>query len=431
MKAYTPYVSYLKRLLFESAAVLPTSLKTLNRSALTAALDGEPSRELRNRIDLSVQRATGSFFTGQILADSVAKFLKLKTHNLIVDPACGAGDLLVATARKLPMAKDLKTTLNNWSCILGGYDLHPQFIQSTKIRLILLAIYRGAKADPNFSESFLRSEFNNIRIGDGLKNAKQIYNASHLIMNPPYTMMTAGDSCGWANGSVSTAAVFLDSYLSILGGGSQVLAILPDVLRTGSRYRAWRKEVQKKTNINDIKIIGQFDRWADVDVFILNLTVRGKKPWRVSWKTPNSKKGKSIGDHFDVRVGPVVPFRDPCEGESSPYIVSKDLPRWGSLKKIGNFRKFSGTRYKGPFVAVRRVSRPGDKYRAVGTIITSREKIAVENHLLVLKPKNNKTTTCQQLLKILKSSKTNSWLNKKICCRHLTIDSIKKLPWWF
>jgi len=396
MRAYAPYVSYLERLLFDTTSILPTEFKAINKPALTAALDGEPSRELRDRISLNTQRATGSFFTGQTLADQLAKFLKLKKHNFIVDPACGVGDLLVATARKLPIAKDLKTTLSTWSSTLGGFDLHPQFIQSTKVRLILLAIYRGVIVDSRLSKSFLQNVFNYIQIGDGLKNAEQMSAASHLVMNPPYTMMQAAKSCKWAGGSVSTAAVFLESYLSILCGGSQVLAILPDVLRTGTRYRLWRREIQKKANINNIKIIGQFDKWADVDVFILNLTIKQKKTLRVSWKTPNSKKGESVGDYFDVRVGPVVPFRDPYEGDNSPYIVTKDLPRWETLKKIDNFRKFSGTLYRGPFVAVRRVSRPGDKHRAVGTIVSSREKIAVENHVLILKPKKNSITACRR-----------------------------------
>jgi hypothetical protein len=34
------------------------------------------------------------------------------------------------------------------------------------------------------------------------------------------------------------------------------------------------------------------------------------------------------------------------------------------------------------------------------------------------------------LLRVLKSRKTDQWLNNRIRCRHLTVRSLNELPWW-
>jgi hypothetical protein len=56
--------------------------------------------------------------------------------------------------------------------------------------------------------------------------------------------------------------------------------------------------------------------------------------------------------------------------------------------------------------------------------------VAVENHLIVFLPKNNKLSECKRLLRVLKSRKTDQWLNNRIRCRHLTVRSLNELPWW-
>jgi hypothetical protein len=93
-------------------------------------------------------------------------------------------------------------------------------------------------------------------------------------------------------------------------------------------------------------------------------------------------------------------------------------------------RNFQGTTYAAPFVAVRRTSRPGDKKRAVGCIISGDQRVAVENHLIVLVPHDGSLKTCKQLLERLKCDKTDSWLDKRIRCRHLTVKALADLPWW-
>ena len=81
-------------------------------------------------------------------------------------------------------------------------------------------------------------------------------------------------------------------------------------------------------------------------------------------------------------------------------------------------------------MVVRRTSRPGDNHRAVASIINVKERVAVENHFLILQPKDLRLVTCKRAAKVLFSAKTTDWLNKVIRCRHLTVSSLMRLPWW-
>ena len=62
--------------------------------------------------------------------------------------------------------------------------------------------------------------------------------------------------------------------------------------------------------------------------------------------------------------------------------------------------------------------------------MNSKNLVAVENHLFVLKPIDNTVETCIKMMKILKNKKTDNWINSRIRCRHLTIEVIKNIPLW-
>ena len=81
-----------------------------------AALDGEPGRKLRAAVPISELRASGVFFTGSVLADFAlrAAATSLSSDSVIFDPACGAGDLLVACAKRLPLQRGLYGTVAHW-----------------------------------------------------------------------------------------------------------------------------------------------------------------------------------------------------------------------------------------------------------------------------------------------------------------------------
>jgi hypothetical protein len=397
------------------------------------ALDGQPAEVLRQVVNLDHRRRAGTFFTNSTLRRRTLNLItsSLTQYSVILDPACGVGDLLVECTNRLLPAQDFTTTIQQWSKQLFGLDIYSELVQASKARLILAAIKRGL-CPTSSSALLLEDAFFNIRIGNGLENIDLLNQASHILLNPPYTMIPSPADAEWTRGDVSMAAVFLDTCIQHAKPGAQVVAILPDVLRTGSRYNKWRKKIEEHTAIHRIDSVGQFDEQTDIDVFILHATVAARVDQQtISWWQPGEPSSKSLTDYFEVSVGPVVPYRDPSIGMDRQYIYAQLL----AGKTIFNAddvptRAYAGTWFLPPFVVIRRTTRPNSKHRAIGTVITGNKPVAVENHLIVLKPRNNSTTLCEKLLEHLDDSRTISWLNQRIRCRHFTVSSLRELPWW-
>ncbi len=430
IKAYGEYVERL-RLLLNGQAV--DGHREWRRLALSS-LNGEPARELRRIVDIKALRDSGAFFTSRHLASRVFSSLhkKLNEYNIVIDPSCGAGDLLLSVARSLPLARSIDDTCRAWGKRLAGYDKHEEFVNAAKLRLAILAAHRHHV--PVVGEcSSLADHFPLISCADGLSESHLYHRADAVIVNPPFSVIDAPSEYKWGAGGVNMAALFFDKILREVRLGTRVIGILPDVLRTGSRYTSWRKHVEESAEILSVRQHGLFDRWADVDVFSLDLVTvkkresRGKR--RVPWVPTSSRYQKSVGDFFEVHVGSVVPHRHKETGPTLPFIHARCLPKWRYCETIHEARHFSGTTFESPFVAVRRTSRPSEANRAIGTIVTAPGSIAVENHLIVLRPKDGRLETCRQLIRVLQSEKTDKWLNGRICCRHLTVSSMREMPW--
>jgi hypothetical protein len=429
MKQFSSYVSRLESLAQRGPRL---ASEAGGPERISAALDGQPLRELRKAVGVEEQRASGAFFTGARLAQLAVRNLvsDAPRNALFFDPACGAGDLLIACARAIALSRNYEKTLEKWGNALAGIDVHQPFVRAAKARLAILAIQRGAKGS-DVSIARIDESFPRLTCGDGLKSLLAGHGRLHIALNPPYTMTNAPPDCDWAHGSVSLAALFIDHYVRQSQPGTRIAAILPEVLRTGSRYAHWRREVQAKAEVTKCRVFGRFAPWADVDVFMLDLAVGGKrrrhrKEW---WCARNGAVDERVEDHFSVHVGAVVPHRDPKSGPSYPFIHAKMLPKWRIQHSIKKRRRFSGRTFTPPFVVVRRTSRPGDSPRAVATIITGNEDVAVENHLIVLLPKDRTLDTCRLMMRNLRSEKTDQWLDGRIRCRHLTVTALRRLPW--
>jgi hypothetical protein len=428
VKAYVAYVDRLERLLFDSSQT--SELK--HKAAIEAALNGQPSAELRRCIPIARLRSAGAFFTGSSMARrAIATGLgKLPRDAKILDPACGVGDLLVAVTELLPWSSDLTSTLADWGGRILGRDLQPEFVRATKVRLALAAIQRAQFQGAAVSR--VRELFPGLASGCSLAEKELFESASHIVINPPFTLIPAPRDCEWASGRVNSAAVFMDRCVSHSQAGARIIAILPEVLRSGSRYEKWRKLFEKRVSLAKVEVVGQFDRHTDVDVFIAVGILRkpsGRTTSAFNWARPQRTSAPTIGEKFDVSVGPVVPYRDPRHGRWHPFIHARDLPAWSTVASVAHHRRFAGRTYDSPFVVVRRTSRPGDKHRAVGTIVNVSKAIAVENHLLVLEPKDRSLAKCKRLVKLLHGEGTNEMLNRRIRCRHLTVSSLTELPW--
>ncbi len=227
-----------------------------------------------------------------------------------------------------------------------------------------------------------------------------------IILNPPFGSVQAPRSCNWAQGATSRAALFAESAMKSLAPGSYLVAILPDVLRSGSNYRKWRTTVESVLDIKAIQPLGIFDKHTDVDVFLLVAQADKPSPSAATyewWPTAPAPLG-TVGDRFEVRVGTVVDNRDPRSGAEHPFLVAKDLPSSGIVSSAGRSRRFSGRLFEPPFVVIRRTSRPtsSSNVRAGAVVVSGKVPVAVDNHLIVAIP---------------------------IRCRHLTVGVIRDLPW--
>jgi hypothetical protein len=398
-----------------------------NHSNVTAA-------KVRELIDIATLRESGVFFTSENLAEKAINAFNAPIDDsaLVVDPTCGSGSLLVAASRKLAIMPLASDTLKKWGKQLCGIDLFPEFVYCTKLRLILETLVRGADADKSLPE--LLNLLTNIHVGNCLDQLPLITKATHLALNPPYNNSKTPANYSWANGKINNAAIYYYELSLILKDGCSVSAILPDVLRSGSRFEAWRRTVEPALAMSNVAVEGRFDKQTDIDIFILNGLVDRKSFNTVEWQTVETlgtEDAPKIRDFFEVAVGAVVPYRDPHEGKLYSYIHPKTLPRWGEISKIPESRRFLGRVFQPPFVAIRRTSGPRDRHRAVPTLVLGKRLVAVENHLIVLTPRNGSLEKCRELSELLKENHINEFLNNRIRCRHLTVSAISEIPWRF
>ncbi len=424
---FKPYTDYLTSLVIRNQS---GAISNEAQTSIAAALDGECSKELRNTVSLEVRRKDGVFFTGSSLSEIAIqnKLNRIQPNSIFYDPACGAGDLLISIAKVLPIEQTLEKTLISWGKKLVGRDLNPIFVNAARSRIALIAIQRGAKAK-NQKRLRLKELLPNIKTGDGLKY-RDYKKVTHILMNPPFNMIQTKEKYPWIGGGVNSAAVFVDQCIKNAKSGTRLIAILPDVLRSGSRYELWRKEFNLNAFVNDIELYGRFDRCADVDVFVLDATITSalisnSRKWKNNKKIKNKK---TVGKNYLVHIGPVVPFRNKGLGRWYPYIHAKNLEPWGKTTKVLENIRFNGTVFKPPFVVIKRTSRHGDEHRAVAMIISGKKPVAVENHLIVCIPNNGTVAECTKLVTILRSKKVTCWLNERIRCRHLTVTAVKDIP---
>ena len=233
---------------------------------------------------------------------------------------------MIEAAKALPIEPDLGQTLRHWGGLLHGRDIDPAFVRLTKARLVLLAVMRGAAVIGSAPAPALGDVLPDIQVGDGLDLLRGASPAAHIVMNPPFTYGVAPPETKWASGRTSHAAMFLAAAVEGALQGTRLTAILPDVIRTGSRYERLRSHIESRLSVSSIEPYGRFDRWTDIDVFVLSGVVTdelAEAPSAQWWQQPI---GACVGDRFDVHVGPVVPHRDVESGPKRPYLHARTIP---------------------------------------------------------------------------------------------------------
>ena len=411
---------------FVTQAVDLAGLKKIDSAGLEQLVNGVPYETFRNNVDLGVRRAAGTFFTSGIQAELVAKKLipHLTPNATVMDPTCGIGDLLMAYTAYLPVYGTLRKTISMWGKVLQGVDKDKKLVNLAKARLIAMARLRGG-----FEEKLkdVEDTFPLIREGDFTKMSDKLMEPDGFLFNPPFGKVRTEQSRPWYSGSINTAALFLDHLVRQKRPEVAVSAILPEVLRSGTRYEKFRTYLVQEGYNGDCDQLGRFDKWTDVDVFSsLIIKSADTNLWQRNIKSDSKS---TVGDYFQVNVGPVVLYRSQNKGQWHRFICAKSTPRWIDDFQPKSSRRFTGKLFKPPFVTVRRTSSPSDKNRAVATVVTGKEAIAVENHLLVLSPFDRSLNRCRDLMDQLKAEATNDYLNEIIRCRHLTTGAVSSIPY--
>ena len=403
-----------------------------NKNEIESLINGTNAKAISKFLNNTLRKDQGIFFTSELLAEKVARKLKneLQQGKSICDPACGAGDLFLACIKLMPKKETTTETLSYWSSKIFGQDLNADFVRSAQARLVISSLYLSS-IEKNRHLINKKNFFENIVVNDFFEDSSIIQKADCIVTNPPYGNVDLTGKVTWTSGKGQLAALFLDHIINASKDGQRVIAILPDVLRSGSRYGKWRAFINSNSNNLNTEICGKFNNEADVDVFILDFIV-SKNSFLENITTFDITSGikdttYKMSDYFNISVGPVVPHRDEQIGELSPYIDTSIAILWEEVTPK-NKKKYKCTLKKPPFIALRRTSSPADKPRLKVSIIKGTKNVSVENHLIVMEPKDGKLNTCREFLRVAKSNEANNWVNQKIRCRHLTVSTIREMP---
>lgn len=393
------------------------------------SVNGLASEEVRRLVSLENRKLDGVFFTESTLANRVLQGLQpiFKRNSKIYDPACGAGNLLISVADYLRSGKIILKKDGSFM----GTDIHAPFVEAARLRFLIneLLFFRSSTSDFMQKKDALFTA----KQCDGLTQNEFYTQATHIFTNPPFNLVRTKENLTWSKGQVSAAALFIDKIVQNVNAGTSICAILPDVLRSGSRYEKWRRHITKQCVVEKMELLGQFDKYADVDVFSIRFTKKSKQfvtGTSTFEKAKENAKEKTVEDIFHVCVGPVVDNRDKKMGQVRNFIVSKGLEGWTKQTQFSLTRAHLGKSFKSPFIVVKRTSRMGDSQRAIATIINAKRNVYVDNHLIVLQPKSGRLDDCKEMLRNLKKTETDNWINNKIRCRHLTVKVVSKIPVW-
>lgn len=397
-----------------------------NLDLISALIDGGVSQGINEVLGRERRRSDGIFFSGPMWASRLREAIPHGPFIRFFDPSCGVGDLLLEVARLDTVACELAETLADWEKRYQGADLHAPLAAVAWSRLQALAVRRHA------AEGECVTVLNQRNIGfnalDSLEGPWQLQAGDCILMNPPYNSVLSPSWSKTCNGRVTAAALFLERAITDAPPGTAIVALLPEVIRSGSRFEQLRDLMASTCTVHRFEPQGRFSNEADIDVAVLSIT-KCDAAWSQSVVKVEGPGIRILDDLASVGVGTVVPYRALSGLARRPYVDVERAPVWKEIFP-GARERYLGRAFKPPFVVVRRTSSPGDRERARATVVRGKEPVMVENHLLVLIPKRQTLKNCRDLMRVLRDQRTTSWLNEMLRCRHLTVRVMKQLPIW-
>ena len=119
MTLYDSYVSSVEEL---ALAALNLGVSCQTASVPSGLLDGQAGAALRKTIPLQMRREQGAFFSSSDLRATALQPSQepIASPGTFLDPAVGAGDLLIEVSRQFPVQQDLAETIRRWGLLLHG-----------------------------------------------------------------------------------------------------------------------------------------------------------------------------------------------------------------------------------------------------------------------------------------------------------------------
>lgn len=312
------------------------------------------------------------------------------------------------------------------SCVSGGDQLD-LLARVAARRLALWLAVDGSSDDSDLTNITFNA-------GDAFAENANWSGQDIVLINPPYTLQALDRPTSWASGTVTAAAPFVMSALERCDDGTRVAAILPDVLRSGTRYEKWRRAIERQARVAAIDVYGQFDRWTNVDVFVAHLEIarsRSRHPESRRWQR-EYERSKVLADIATVAVGDLVPHRhdEDEQAVASPFLRPHNVPAGEVVDSVSETFRFAGRLHQPPFVLIRRTSAPskGDNPRLNPSVYVGSEPTVVENHLIVIRPASGSVAECKRIAKSLRQPRVTAWLNERLRLRHLTVAALRQVP---
>lgn len=235
------------------------------------------------------RRVKAAFYTPPIIARWLAEVAEPAWSEVgrlprVVDPACGAGEVLLAVADTLV---DGGLSATDALAALHGWDIDAPAVAVAKGRLVEWAMARGASEAPEALWDSLRERFvvtDSLGPTDALPSGAPF---DAVVGNPPFgnaiSKRTARDDAQReaygrrfpyaATGAYDRAGLFVERALQLTRPGGRVAFVLPRALLSASYARQLRTHIDATHTVTDLLRTDDATHFAEAAVYVCALAL--------------------------------------------------------------------------------------------------------------------------------------------------------------